>query len=102
MRLAAARTPSTPLEAARTHRPAHPLLQFGLAAVGPGEVLEHGRGGVGAAQHGLRQLEQRGRLLPGPGGLHGAPGGQVDHAADGDRDGHEQQQGQQFARLLRW
>ena len=79
---------------------AHPFLQFGLAAVGPGEVLEHGRGGVAAAEHGLGQLEQRGRLLPGPGGLHGAPGGQVDHAADGDRDRHEQQQGQQFARLL--
>ena len=60
-----------------------------------GEVLEHGRGRVGAAQHGLRQLEQRGRLLPGPRGLHGAPGGQVDHAADGHRDRHEQQQRQQ-------
>ena len=91
-----------PVDAARggPHPPAgHPLLQLGLPAVGPGEVLEHGGGGVGAAQHGLRQLEQRGRLLAGPGGLHRAPGGQVDDAADGDRDGHEQQQRQQLARL---
>ena len=80
--------------------PGHPLLQFGLAAVGTGQVLEHGRGGVGAAQHGLRELEQRGRLFPGPRGLHGAPGGQMDHAADRDRDGHEQQQSQQLLGLL--
>ena len=41
------------LHAARRgpHPPArHPLLQLGLAAVGPGQVLEHGRGRVGAAQ----------------------------------------------------
>ena len=79
------------------HPPAgDPLLQFGLAAVGPGQVLEHGRGRIGTAQDGLRQLEQRGRLFPGPRGLHGAPGREVDHAADRDRDGHEQQQGQQL------
>jgi hypothetical protein len=91
------------IDAARggPHPPAgHPFLQLGLAAVGPGQVLEHGRGRVGAAQHGLRQLEQRGRLFPGPRGLDRAPGGQVHHAADRDRDGHEQQQGQQLPRLL--
>ena len=78
MRDAAASAPSTPLEAARTHRPA----TRSCSSACPPWVLVRcsstARGGVGAAEHGLRQLEQRGRLLAGPGGLHaraGRPGG---------------------------
>ena len=77
---------------------ARPFGQFGLAAVGAGQVLQDGGRRVGPAEHGLRQFQQRGRLLPGRRGLDRAPRGQVDHAADGDRDRDEQQQGQQ----VRW
>ena len=73
----------------------HSFGQFGLTAVGAGQVLQDGGRRVGPAEHGLRQLQQRGRLLAGGRGLDRAPGGQVDHAADGDRDRDEQQQGQQ-------
>ena len=99
-REAAGRLPSAPLERGPDPPAADPFLQFCLAAVGPGQVVENGRGRIGTAQYGLRQLEQRGGLIPGPCGLHRAPGREVDHAADGHRDRHEQQQGQQFLGLL--
>ena len=63
-------------------------------------MIEHRGRGVGAAEHGLGQRQQLGRLLGAAGGLQRPVRGQVDHAADRDRDGDEQQQRQQVLRVV--
>ena len=73
----------------------HPLLQLGPAAKRAGQVVEDRGRRVGAAQHGLGQGEQRGGLVPAARRLQRPPRGQVDDTADRDRDGDEQQEGQQ-------
>ncbi len=57
-------------------------------------------GGVSSPEHGLRQLEQGSGVLAAPRRLASPPRGQVDHAADCDRDGDEEQQREHVLRVF--
>ena len=100
MREAAGRLPSTLLEAARTHRPP---ARSCSSAWPPWVLVRCSRTAAGESAPPstvCASSSSEAASSRAPRGLDGAPGGEVDHAADGDRDGHEEQQGQQLPRLL--
>ncbi len=74
--------------------------ELGAASPGRGEMVKDRAGGVSSPEHGLRQLEQGSGVLAAPRRLASPPRGQVDHAADRDRDGDEEQQREHVLRVF--